>query len=105
MTKREYKELLKQAREFYMMTEDGLAGPILAIPVTALPVYPSEKQRPGRPPTTAERIPRVFLTYYKRHAADTDFNVSECARACGISRPTVYKYLKILQAQHNSEQR
>ena len=49
----------------------------------------------GRPQTTKDDIPAVFFKHYPTYAAGK-MNVSELARVCGLSRPTVYKYLKML---------
>lgn len=49
----------------------------------------------GRKPTTKEDIPAVFYKYYPAFASGK-MNVSELARVCGLSRPTVYKYLKLI---------
>ncbi len=49
----------------------------------------------GRRPTTKDDIPAVFYKHYPAFAAG-QMNVSELARICGLSRPTVYKYLKIV---------
>ena len=49
----------------------------------------------GRKLTTKENIPSVFFKHYPAHAAKK-MNVSELARVCKLSRPTVYKYLKLL---------
>ena len=49
----------------------------------------------GRPQTTREDIPAVFFRHYPSFAAGK-MNVSELARVCGLSRPTVYKYLKMI---------
>ncbi len=49
----------------------------------------------GRKPTTKEDIPAVFYKHYPAFAAKK-MNVSELARVCRLSRPTVYKYLKLL---------
>ncbi len=49
----------------------------------------------GRKPTTKEDIPSVFYKHYPAYAAKK-MNVSELARVCKLSRPTVYKYLKLL---------
>lgn len=53
-------------------------------------------KRVGRPQTTKEDIPAVFYKHYPLFAAKK-MNVSEFARLCGLSRPTVYKYLRLLQ--------
>ena len=49
----------------------------------------------GRPKTTKDDIPAVFFKHYPALMAGK-MNVSELARVCGLSRPTVYKYLKMM---------
>jgi len=49
----------------------------------------------GRKPTTKEDIPAVFYKHYPAYAAKK-MNVSELARICKLSRPTIYKYLKLI---------
>ena len=49
----------------------------------------------GRRPTTKEDIPANFLKHYAIFM-EGKMNVSELARVCGLSRPTVYKYLKMM---------
>ena len=48
----------------------------------------------GRPQTTKDGIPAVFFKHYSAYVSGR-MNVSELARVCGLSRPTVYKYLKL----------
>ena len=52
-------------------------------------------QKVGRRPTTWEAIPAVFMKHYPAYV-EKRMNVSELARVCGLSRPTVYKYLQLL---------
>ena len=52
-------------------------------------------RRIGRPQTTKEDIPAAFLKHYAAFQ-EGKMNVSELARVCGLSRPTVYKYLKMM---------
>ena len=52
-------------------------------------------KRVGRRPTTKDDIPAIFHKHYVAFR-DGKMNVSELARVCGISRPTVYKYLKLI---------
>ena len=52
-------------------------------------------QRIGRPKTTKDDIPPAFYRHYPAFMAGK-MNVSELARVCGLSRPTVYKYLKMM---------
>ena len=49
----------------------------------------------GRRPTTKDDIPPIFYKHYPAFMAK-QMNVSEFARVCGLSRPTVYKYLKLI---------
>ena len=49
----------------------------------------------GRPQTTKDDIPAVFYKHYPAYMSGT-LNVSELARVCGLSRPTVYKYLRMV---------
>ena len=50
----------------------------------------------GRPQTTKNDIPAVFYKHYPAYMAGK-LNVTELARVCGLSRPTVYKYLKLIE--------
>ena len=50
----------------------------------------------GRKPTTKDDIPAVFYKHYPAYMTG-GMNVSELARVCGLSRPTVYKYIKLLR--------
>ena len=50
----------------------------------------------GRPQTTKDNIPPIFYKHYPAFVAGT-LNISEFARLCGLSRPTIYKYLKLIQ--------
>ena len=49
----------------------------------------------GRPRTTKDDIPPAFYRHYPSFAAG-QMSVSELARVCRLSRPTVYKYLSII---------
>ena len=49
----------------------------------------------GRPRLQKEDIPATFLRHYAAYQ-EGRLNISELARVCGLSRPTVYKYLKVL---------
>ena len=54
------------------------------------------KGRPiGRPKTTKDDIPSIFYKHYPSYVAG-QINVSEYARLCNLSRPTVYKYIRML---------
>ena len=49
----------------------------------------------GRPKVTKDNIPANFLRHYPSLLSG-QINISELARVCGLSRPTVYKYLKMM---------
>ena len=49
----------------------------------------------GRPKTTKDNLPSSFLKHYPAFI-DGRLNISELARVCELSRPTVYKYLKMM---------
>ena len=49
----------------------------------------------GRPLTTKDDIPAIFYKHYPAFMAK-QMNISEFARVCGLSRPTIYKYLKLI---------
>ena len=53
-------------------------------------------KRLGRRPTTKDDIPAAFYKHYPSYVSGT-LNVSELARICGLSRPTVYKYLTLVR--------
>ena len=55
----------------------------------------SKGKQIGRPHTTKDDIPAIFYKHYPAFMAQ-QMNVSELARICGLSRPTVYKYLKLV---------
>ena len=50
----------------------------------------------GRKPTTKEDIPAAFIKYYPSYMNGT-MNVSELARLCELSRPTIYKYIELMR--------
>ena len=52
-------------------------------------------KRIGRPQTTVDDIPSVFYKHYPAYASG-QLNLSEFARITELSRPTVYKYLKLI---------
>ena len=51
----------------------------------------------GRPQTTIETLPYNFLKYYPMYQ-NGRINLSELSRLSSISRPTLYKYLKIVDS-------
>ena len=50
----------------------------------------------GRPYLTKDDIPALFMKHFPA-LVEGKMNVSELARVCGISRPTVYKYVKMVR--------
>ena len=55
----------------------------------------SKGKQIGRKPTTKEDIPAAFYKHYPIFVAGK-INISEFARICNLSRPTVYKYLRLI---------
>jgi DNA invertase Pin-like site-specific DNA recombinase len=49
----------------------------------------------GRKPITKADLPATFIKYYPSYANGT-MNVTELARVCGLSRPTIYKYIHMM---------
>jgi len=52
----------------------------------------------GRPRTTIDDIPAQFMQFLPLHL-DGKLNISQLARLCSLSRPTVYKYMRLLDIQ------
>lgn len=52
----------------------------------------------GRPTTTVDDIPSVFLKHYPKYKNE-QINVSELSRLCNMSRTTIYKYIKLVEHQ------
>lgn len=50
----------------------------------------------GRPETTADKIPSMFMKYYPKYRKG-EMNVTELSRLCKMSRTTVYKYIELLK--------
>ncbi len=50
----------------------------------------------GRRPVTKTDIPAVFMKHYPAYK-DGQLSLTEFARVCNLSRPTVYKYLRLLR--------
>lgn len=50
----------------------------------------------GRPQTTADKIPSVFMKYYPKYRKG-EMNITELSRLCKMSRTTVYKYIELLK--------
>lgn len=53
----------------------------------------------GRKPVTKEDLPSSFMKFYPSYMNGT-MSISDLARICGLSRPTVYKYLKLMHECH-----
>ena len=50
----------------------------------------------GRPHTTKDDIPALFLKHYPSYKNGM-LNISELARVCEVSRTTAYKYIGLLE--------
>lgn len=51
----------------------------------------------GRPQTTKDSIPAVFLRHYPAYKSG-QLNITELSRVCDLSRTTIYKYISLLEA-------
>ena len=56
----------------------------------------------GRPTTTAENLPTLFLKHYPKYAAK-QVTQDELARICGITRQSVSKYIKVYKQEASQE--
>lgn len=55
----------------------------------------AEGKKLGRKATTSDDIPAIFYKHYSKYV-NKDINASEFARLCDMSRPTIYKYIKLV---------
>lgn len=58
----------------------------------------SKGKQIGRPATTNEDIPHIFLKHYPKYKIK-EINVSEFSRLCNMSRTTIYKYIKLVESK------
>jgi DNA invertase Pin-like site-specific DNA recombinase len=56
----------------------------------------------GRPMTTIDNLPASFLKYYPKYLAK-EVNQSELARLCGMTRQSIYKYIRIYMQATSAE--
>ena len=54
----------------------------------------------GRPKTTLDKIPNIFLRYYPQYI-NGSINITELSRLCSISRQSCYKYISIIKGECN----
>lgn len=52
----------------------------------------------GRPTLTIDELPTIFLKHYPSFK-NGNLNITELARACNMSRTTVYKYISLIETQ------
>lgn len=62
-----------------------------------------ERKKIGRPLTTLDDIPDLFFMYYPQYEAD-EISASEFARRCKLSRPSIYKYSRIVREANEQKQ-
>ncbi|MDO4484576.1 MAG: recombinase family protein [Clostridia bacterium] len=55
----------------------------------------SKGKKLGRPVIKKEDIPPTFIKHYPAYMSG-QMNVSELARVCELSRPTIYKYIQLM---------
>lgn len=72
--------------------------------IEAAPVrHSKEKRKPGRPTVTVASIPKKFIKNYPKYMS-AQINISQLAAICELSRPTVYKYLRLLQEEKKEQE-
>lgn len=49
----------------------------------------------GRPTLTADEVPKKFVEYFTKFQAN-EINKVDFARVCGITRPTLDKYISLM---------
>lgn len=54
----------------------------------------------GRPAVTIDDIPPIFYRHYPKYTKG-EINKKEFSRLCGLSYPTIYKYLSIVEQKTN----
>ena len=59
-------------------------------------------KRLGRPELTEESIPDEFMRYYVRYI-NVQLNITEIANIMGISRATIYRYIKVIEKNKGIE--
>ena len=94
---------------------EGNCGLALPVADSAMPQFPQRSKNArsstspkrfsgtarwiGRPQTTLDDIPANFLRHYPQYKKGA-FNLAELARLCGISRTTAYKYIQLIEFNH-----
>ena len=56
----------------------------------------------GRPNTDINKIPDKFFKYYQLYK-DEKIGISEMARLCNLSRPTIYNYIAVVEENNPSK--
>lgn len=54
----------------------------------------------GRPQLTADNLPAAFYKHYPKYK-NREINKVEFSRLCGVSYPTIYKYLCVVEGAEN----
>ena len=50
----------------------------------------------GRPTTTKDRLPKKFWEFYSNYN-NKEINLTDYAKIVGVSRKTIYEYLKVAE--------
>lgn len=58
--------------------------------------------KPGRKAVTIDDIPPIFFKYYAMYK-NNNLNKTEFSRLTGLTRPTIYKYIKLIDEFSNKE--
>lgn len=52
----------------------------------------------GRPATTIDKLPNSFIRHYPKYQKE-QLNKSELSKLCGVSRQSIYKYIRIYEGK------
>ena len=64
---------------------------------SGMPNAKAKGKQMGRPQTTKDSIPAIFLRHYPAYKSG-QLNITELSRVCDLSRTTIYKYISLLEA-------
>lgn len=104
--------LLEKAQQVYVVTENRQIESVQAVLVSDIVSVETIKEpnaakttrgKIGRPTVKVDDIPDLFKMAYAAYAESGLSNISALARTCGLSRPTVYKYIALMKSRDSPD--
>lgn len=104
--------LLEKAQQAYVVTENFQIEPVEAVLVSDIVslqtvdekrIAKNPRGKIGRPSVTVDDIPDLFKMAYAAYTESGLSNISALARTCGLSRPTVYKYIALIKSRDSPD--